>query len=166
MTAPVELSRPFPTERIERGGAASVVEATPAECASVAGRLLLPAVGALRCAWTLRPAGRGTVIGEGRLQAAVTQTCVVTLEPFDQHVSEAFTVHFVLQGREAADEDPDAPDELPYDGLSIDLGEAAVEQLALALDPYPRRPGAELAAQAEAAATGGFAALAKRRALD
>ena len=64
---------------------------------------------------------------------------------------------------EGAD-DPDHPDELPYDGASLDLGEATVEQLALGLDPYPR--------QAWRGATGGgrmddpedaFAALAKWR---
>jgi uncharacterized metal-binding protein YceD (DUF177 family) len=32
-------------------------------------------------------------------------------------------------------------------GGAIDLGELAAEELALNLDPYPRKPGAELAAE-------------------
>ena len=36
------------------------------------------------------------------------------------------------------DEEPD-----PFDGKSLDLGEIAVEELALAMDPYPRAPGAD-----------------------
>ena len=49
-------------------------------------------------------------------------------------------VHFVPEGTESEDDDPDLPDEIPYPAGAIDLGEAAIQQLALALDPYPRRP--------------------------
>jgi hypothetical protein len=59
-------------------------------------------------------------------------------------VEDRFTIRFVPDGREPTDDDPEAPDEIPYQGSTIDLGEAATEQLALALDPYPRLPGAEL----------------------
>ena len=45
----------------------------------------------------------------------------------------------------------------------LDLGEAAAEQLGLALDPYPRQPGAELAAAAEDDESSPFAVLAARR---
>ena len=64
-------------------------------------------------------------------------------------------------GTEAEDDDPEAPDDIPYGGGSIDLGEAAAEQLALALDPYPRRPGAVLAETTAAADRSPFAALAR-----
>ncbi len=33
---------------------------------------------------------------------------------------------------------------MPFGNGLLDLGEAAAEQLGLALDPYPRMPGAEL----------------------
>ncbi|MEO5866096.1 MAG: DUF177 domain-containing protein, partial [Sphingomonas sp.] len=36
----------------------------------------------------------------------------------------------------------DALDTVPHDGSAIDLGEVAAETMALALDPYPRAPGA------------------------
>ncbi|MGI4747246.1 MAG: DUF177 domain-containing protein, partial [Janthinobacterium lividum] len=81
------------------------------------------------------------------LAARLTRTCVVTLEEFPVVVAEQFMVRFVPAepGDEQADVelDLDADDDVPYDGTTIDLGEAAIEQLALALDPYPRKPGAE-----------------------
>jgi hypothetical protein len=52
-------------------------------------------------------------------------------------------------------------------GETLDLGEALAEQLALALDPYPRAPGASLAAaedeEDESPARGPFAGLAPLR---
>ena len=40
--------------------------------------------------------------------------------------------------------DPEAEDEIPFASGVLDLGEAAAEQLGLALDPYPRQPGVAL----------------------
>jgi hypothetical protein len=45
----------------------------------------------------------------------------------------------------------------------IDLGEATTEQLALALDPFPRKPGAEIPPEAKEAPEGPFAALGRIR---
>jgi hypothetical protein len=72
------------------------------------------------------------------------QNCVVSLEDFSAAVDERFTVRCVPDGEESHDPDPEAPDEITYVNGVLDLGEAAAEQLALALDPYPRAPGAEL----------------------
>ena len=70
-------------------------------------------------------------------------------------------VRFVPEGREDPELDPDSDDEIPYSGVAIDLGEAAAEQLALMLDPYPRKPGADLPAAADDSQTSPFAALAR-----
>ena len=63
---------------------------------------------------------------------------------------------------EERDDDPESIDEIPYEGSTIDLGEAAAEQLALALDPYPHKPGATLPDSDEAPRNPAFAALAGR----
>ena len=55
-----------------------------------------------------------------------------------------FQLRFVPVGAESDDTDPESEDEIPYAGGVLDLGEAAAEQLALALDPFPRKPGAAL----------------------
>jgi hypothetical protein len=46
------------------------------------------------------------------------------------------------EGTPATDDDPDSPDEIETAGDIVDLGEVVAEQLALALDPYPRLPDA------------------------
>lgn len=105
-------------------------------------RLNIPAVDTLTCRFTLGVQGKA-VMAAGELDARVVQDCVVTLEPVSQSVREAFAVRFVPEGEETDDDDPDSPDEVTYGGGRLDLGEAAVEQLALALDPYPRSPSSE-----------------------
>jgi uncharacterized metal-binding protein YceD (DUF177 family) len=93
------------------------------------------------------PEGKGGVLVEGRLEATVRQTCVVTLEAFENAIVEPISVRFAPAGAIAgsssmlaAGDDADAPDPL-VDG-AFDLGAVATEFLALAIDPYPRKPGA------------------------
>ncbi len=141
-----ELSRRVAVDRLP---ASMTVEATPAELAAVAARLRIPEVRMLRCRFSLRR--RGAVVeANGALAADVVQTCVVSLEPVEQHVTEQFSLRFVPDGAEGTDDDPEAPDEIPYEGSIVDLGEAAAEQLGLALDPYPRHPEAALEVELEA----------------
>ena len=87
---------------------------------------------------------------------------MVTLDEFPQEIGEDFAVRFVPAGTES-DEDPESEDEIPYESGLIDLGEATIEQLALALDPYPRKPGAALPEEAEPEDESPFAALARLR---
>jgi uncharacterized metal-binding protein YceD (DUF177 family) len=109
----------------------------------VARRLGVPAVAALTCRFRLTRIS-GAIVAEGRLDAMVTHVCVASLDEFEAPVTEEFRVRFVPAGRESEELDVDADDEIPYSGGMIDLGEAAVEQLALALDPYPRKPDAAI----------------------
>jgi uncharacterized metal-binding protein YceD (DUF177 family) len=91
----------------------------------------------------------------GVARARVTQTCVATLEPVDQIVDERFERCFtpVLQpAPREEDIDPEAEDPPELLGDSIDVGEIAAETVALALDPYPRAPGAEVGVVAAAPA--------------
>jgi uncharacterized metal-binding protein YceD (DUF177 family) len=120
----------------------------------------LPALLALSCVFHLERDSAQRLIGHGHLQAGVVQTCVVSLEDFAAAVEERFTVVFVPAGEENEDDDPEAPDEIAYKDGVLDLGEAASEQLALALDPYPRAPGAVLPGIEGDAAEHRFAALA------
>ncbi len=148
-----ELSRRIPLRRLGADLPAGdrlviEVEADPSECAALALRLHVPAVAGLGCRFALSGIGRnGVVEADGVLQARVMQVCVVTDEPFEAEVTERFSLRFVPAGQLAAQPDAaldlEADDDVPYGGDAIDLGEAAVEQLALALDPYPHRPGAE-----------------------
>lgn len=140
-----EFSRRLAIERVGTAAKHDVtVEADAAELAALAKRLQLPAVNALTCRFRLRAGQGGTFVAEGWLDAIVTQTCVVSLDDFAAPVSDHFIIRFVPAGTEGDDIDPESEDEIPYSDGIIDLGEAAAEQLALVLDPWPRKPDATL----------------------
>jgi uncharacterized metal-binding protein YceD (DUF177 family) len=160
-----ELHRPISIDRIGPAGLDVVVEASEAERTTLARRMDLPALLALRCAFHLERDLAGRVIAHGNLHAEVVRTCIVSLEDFASPVKEQFMVLFVPAGEESDDADPELPDEIGYEDGVLDLGEAASEQLALALDPYPRAPGAALPEIEDGAEAHPFAALSalKRR---
>jgi uncharacterized metal-binding protein YceD (DUF177 family) len=155
-----ELHRPIAVGRIGPAGLDATVEAAADELSALAHRMGLPAVLALTCVFHLHRDAAHRLVARGHLRAKVMQTCVILLEDFRATVDEKFTVLFVPAGEEAEDDDPDTPDEIGYQDGVIDLGEAAAEQLALALDPYPRAPGAELPDSANDPEDHQFAALA------
>jgi uncharacterized metal-binding protein YceD (DUF177 family) len=157
-----ELSRIFPLTRLGNGTDFTVT-ATPAECDAVAARLLLPSILSLQCRFDLTPGESGSVLARGTLHARIVQSCVISLDMFETAVTEEFSARFVPAGTETEEIDIEQDDEIPYEGNSLDLGEATTEQLALALDPFPKKPGAEPPAPLEDEPTGPMAALAKLR---
>lgn len=123
--------------------------ADEAERAAVARRLGLISLERLDAHATLFRTGR-IVRAEGRLVAALGQSCVVTQDPVAAHVDEPFAILFVPEppvGR--ADEEIELGeadcDTVFYEGAAIDLGTAVADTLALNIDPYPRSAGAEAA---------------------
>ncbi|MCF4164487.1 DUF177 domain-containing protein [Zavarzinia compransoris] len=152
---PAEFSRPLRAESVHMRGRTERLTATPAECAALAARFDILAVESLSAEIELRPHRRDGLALSGRLAADVVQACVVSLEPVPAHVEVAFE-RVYEPGAEDPNEsfsvddlfDPDAddPPEPLIDGI-VDLGELVAEELALALDPYPRAPDAEIPAQ-------------------
>ncbi len=147
------------------------IEASATERAALAKAFDLPEIAALSGdfrLWTA-PEHGGQVEAELELHARVTRICVVSLDRFEMPVAETARLRFVPAAsvRESAavmecSDDGGDPDEIPYSGDSIDLGAALAEQLALALLPYPRKPGASLPAAAGDSPPNPFAALARR----
>jgi len=149
-----------------------VVTANAGERAALAARFGLPAISRLEGQFRLRHEHGGVLAAALALEACVTQICVVTLDPFEAEISTQAELRFVpaaAMPEAGADEEEmtpaalDAPDEIPYAGEFIDLGAALAEELALALDPYPRKPGAQLPEEATDLGAHPFAALAARR---
>jgi hypothetical protein len=79
------------------------------------------------------------------------QACVLTLDPVSQQLDDTFRVVFKrdladtfdpASGEAVLSAQADAPE--PLEGNVLDVGEIVAEQLSLAADPYPRRPGANL----------------------
>lgn len=129
------------------------LRASAAQEAELRRRFGLIGLEALQAEGTIYPLQGGTGLHvDGRIRAQVTQNCVVTLEPVEQTVDEKFSLEFgatldVLD--EATGEmvilpDQEQPEPMPADGL--DVGELVAEQLALAIDPYPRKQGVDLRA--------------------
>jgi uncharacterized metal-binding protein YceD (DUF177 family) len=139
-----ELHRPIAVARIGPAGLDVSVIANPAECQALARRMQVPGVLALNCEFHLSWDAAGNLSARGQLEAEVQRVCVVSLDEFTTVVREKFVVRCVPEGRPTDDDDPESPDEVAYADGHLDLGEAAAEQLALALDPYPRAPGAVL----------------------
>ncbi|MBC9175509.1 YceD family protein [Pseudoroseomonas ludipueritiae] len=138
-----EFSRTLPWGAVSRKEKREELEATEAERAALADRFGILEIGSLRASLRLRVEAGGAVRVRGQLTADVVQACVVTLEPVPQHIEEPVDLRFLPEGAES-EEDPDGPDEIPTEGEVLELGEAIAEQLSLALDPYPRAPGAKL----------------------
>ena len=165
-SVPPEFSRPFSVERIGHGGKTVTLTAEEAECHALAERFGILAVDSLTARLTVRAVGPVFLV-EGRLVARVVQSCVVTLEPVAAGIEEEFQVTFGCETPEEGHElvidlDAEDPPDPIIDG-HIDLGEVVAEHLALALDPFPRAPGAQFAMPGDDQPAGVFAALAALR---
>lgn len=103
---------------------------------------------------------RNGVRVEGRVKAALTQACVVTLEPIEAKIDEPFETLFLPEnsklGRQGFEtggeiildaEGDDSPE--TFSGDHIEVGALAEEFFGLAIDPYPRKAGAEIATEAD-----------------
>lgn len=150
-----EFSRILTPDRLSGSNVTESIEASPAECAAVARRLGILSVDRLTAQVTAKSFGSDLVRVQGAWEAAVQQACVVTLEPVAQEISGEIDVSYEVAGGHGGGAgggevlvDPEGADPaevLPIDG--VDLGELVVQELAVALDPYPRVAGAEVPAE-------------------
>ncbi len=166
--APPPFSRPLAVASVGEAGLRLKWPASAAECAALAELDGLVALRDLLVEAEASRRGKEGLYVKGRVTAVVTQTCVVTLEPFETAVNEAFEVEFAPQAEaeaayaramaeiEAAQdkaavlaEQRDPPD--PIINGKVDIGALAMEFLALELDAYPRSPGARFEDAIEAA---------------
>lgn len=121
--------------------------------ARLAKELLLEGLPALAADLKVRPWLDGAEI-TGRFTATVVQICGVSLDPFEQDLAGEIALQVVPAGSPHIPDDsesggevamdlesPDPPDVL--EGEEIDLAAYLVEHLALEIDPFPRKPGAE-----------------------
>lgn len=151
MTRP-EFSRAVRIDTLGAEPRRMTIEAEAGEREALARRFGLVAIGRLAAEADLARKG-DEVIARGQVTAAVTQSCVASGEPVEAEIDEPFDLRFRPEpGPGGADEEIELGEaELDiafYDGAAVDLGEAVAETLSLALDPYPRAPGAEEALKA------------------
>jgi uncharacterized metal-binding protein YceD (DUF177 family) len=142
----VEFARPHRVDTIGDDARTIEIDADAQERAALAKRFDLIGIEKLTGRFTIRRDAAG-IVAEGRVEAAVTQACSITGDPLPATVDEPVALRFVAEEDSGQDEvelgDSDI-DVIPYDGGTIDLGEVAAETMALALDPFPRGPNAEV----------------------
>lgn len=121
------------------------IAADESERLALARRFRLMAVERLEATFAIRREAGG-VAARGRVAADVVQACAVTGDPVSATVDEEVDLRFVEPAGRGGDEEVelsgDALDTIEIEGGGIDLGEAAAETMALALDPFPRSPQA------------------------
>lgn len=150
-TSQIEFSRPLDITRVPAQGCTEKIAAEAPECVALAERFGLPAIHSLTAELKItRWRGEGLKI-KGRLVADIDQICVVSLDVFRSTLEDSFESYFLpassLAGAdEAAIEESDAE---PFQNGIIDMGEAVAEAMALAIDPYPKKPGASFADRVE-----------------
>lgn len=140
-----ELSRPLELDDIKPDGSVVKFTATDEEREHLARRFDLLDVERMVAEFRVTRGASGIPIRViGRVTARVTQRCVVSLEAFSSDVGDDIEVEFVPGDDTAAAEDfsIDGVEAETLDGDTIDLGELAAQHLSVALDPYPRKPGA------------------------
>ena len=115
----------------------------------------------VQASFDVTPARGGRFHVAGHVRARIGQTCVVTLEEMETDIDEPIDLTFappeqipqmaelVDEAGESDEETPDPPE--PIENGMIDLGRVATDALYLAVDPYPRKPGAVFEPVVEAA---------------
>ena len=145
-----EFSRPVDIGDIGDDGVELDVEASADERRALAKRFDLQAIDLLTACIGVSRIDGGAAIPiiriDVRFRADVVQTCVVTLESVAAHIEDRAVLDFMPpvgpNPRQVAfSVDAGDPPE-PLLGDWVDVGEVVAEHLALALDPYPRKPGA------------------------
>ena len=101
----------------------------------------------------------------GAWRAGIVQICGVSLDPFDTALDGRFTIRAVPPGSPNAPAEPvgevefDSEADDPPDLLEseiLDVGAYVIEQLALEIDPFPRKPGVAFEQPPEPAAPSPF----------
>lgn len=144
MTAP-EFSRELDVRQVE--GKHVQLAASAAECTALALRFGVVRIERLNADLDLVRLGEA-VEAQGKLDAALVQTCAVSGEDFPVAICEPLFFRFVPASSDHhADEEIELAagdcDEIDYSGTMIDLGEAVAQSLALAIDPFAEGPGAD-----------------------
>lgn len=156
-----------------------LLEPSAAELARIAKAYEIGGVEALTADLHVKPWHKAGVWVTGRIRGQLNRTCVITLEPFVEELDDRFDRTFEpvsSRARRPKDLNDDGEIEIDLESLDppdvmvdgvLDLGAIVCEQIALNIDPFPKKPGAELPVAAvdedddDEAAPSPFAALAK-----
>lgn len=121
---------------------------------AVAEHLGLESVDNLQAVVTIRPWRRHGLGVDGTLSASIGQICTLSGEPMTTDISETFNERYYPEDRDDKNRQTETvidveatSDYETFAGDTVDLGALVVEYLTLAIDPYPKKPGATLPVQ-------------------
>ncbi|WP_052362599.1 DUF177 domain-containing protein [Falsirhodobacter sp. alg1] len=122
------------------------LETTPEQRKALAVELGLISLSALTMEGEIKAEGRGDFRLNARLVARADQSCVVTLAPVPAQIDQQITRRYTPDMAKPSEEEVEIPEDDSLEPLEdeIDVAAVAVEELVLALPPYPRAPGAVL----------------------
>jgi hypothetical protein len=151
------LHRLFDLGELTQAGSEIAVSAKPGELKPLAAWLGVEAVKRLSAAVTLKRLSQNRFSYAAEFVADIVQSCVVTLEPIETRIARpvARELHLVTRPHAQggvhvmAPGEEDGPEEI--ESLRYDLFAPLLEELALAIDPYPRKEGVEFTAPVAAA---------------
>ena len=159
MTEGLPIAHSYNLARLGNAGDEVHFAADPAQLASLAGWADILEVEKWQARVDIKKLGPNRFGLSFHLDADVVQACVVSLEPVPGHLECNFRRELVFVGAprhkpaEAESEtvldtsEEEGPEEIS--SLHVDLAAPLLEEFTLALDPYPRRPGAEFTPQTE-----------------
>lgn len=158
-----------PRDVIPRAGLEVTFDASPGELEQLATDLGLAGAHSVQAQLDIRNWRKGGIVVSGRVKANLSQTCVVTLEPVVASIDEEILLRLVpaagLEEARVTLTEDEAEDLDALEGDAIPVGAIVRDTVALALDPYPHAPGAELpeSARDEEGAGSPFSVLEKLR---
>jgi uncharacterized metal-binding protein YceD (DUF177 family) len=149
------LSYSYNLARLGQAGDEVRIESDEAQCAAIAQFSNIVAVARFVGTVALKKASPDRFVLSYRVEADVTQSCVISLAPVTAHIDHTFTreLRLTRTGRhgplqdltKTTDIDVSVQEEEPEDIESphYDLAGPLLEEFFLALDPYPRCAGVE-----------------------
>ncbi len=151
MTEILPLERVYDLGRLSEAGDEIVISPGPDELVALAAWAEVASIERFVATIDLTRTSIGRFQYEAKIEADLTQECVVTLEPVKAHIETQFNreLHLTRVGRHTIPDtqilavgtgDDDAPELIntPH----FDLAGPLLEEFSLAIDPYPRAPGA------------------------
>ncbi len=161
MTDKRPFSYPFDLSSLSTAGHEEALEIPEAACRSIAETYKIDGIEEFTARFRFSRLAKFEYALAGQFAATVIQTCIVTLKPLRTRIEQDFKRRYDIAPRDAAGQTSRSVNvELESEyietlhGSSLDLAIPLLEELSLAIDPYPRVPGAEFEAEQEEPAAG------------
>ena len=143
-----DFSYPLQIDELNQGEQSYMLRADKAQLETLKEILQVPAVNYFEADIKLKfQKKRGILDVSGQVRAGLGLISVISLEPFDRDYKTDFTLTFDTNAtyEQIRELDEDIEEDIPdiVIGGRIDLGDIAIEQLALVMEDHPRQDGEE-----------------------